>query len=252
MLETIEKPKNNPPIITITGDAGLGKTTLAAMFPNPIFIRVEDGMQAIPEQSRPDAFPLLQNVDQLWEQMISLGKEEHQYKTLVIDSVTKLETSFIQYVIDNDEKKPKSINTALGGYGAGFNAVASMHARVRKLAGALRDRRGMSVIFIAHAETETIELPDQDAYTRYNLRMNKKSLAHYVDDVDLVGFLKLQTFTTGDGERKKALSDGTRILVTYTTAANISKNRYGISEDLEVPKGINPLIDYIPYLQQTK
>jgi hypothetical protein len=61
-----------------------------------------------------------------------------------------------------------------------------------------------------------------------------------------VGYLKLETHTFGDGERKKAISDGTRILVTYASAANISKNRYGISEDLLVVNGTNPLLNLIP------
>ena len=59
ILSTIAKPSNRPVIATILGDAGLGKTSLAATFPNPIFIRAEDGLQAIPEESRPDAFPVV-------------------------------------------------------------------------------------------------------------------------------------------------------------------------------------------------
>jgi hypothetical protein len=65
----------------------------------------------------------------------------------------------------------------------------------------------------------------------------------------LVGYLKLETFTTGDGERKKAISDGTRVLITYTTAANISKNRYGITDELAVPEGTNPLTEFVPTLK---
>ena len=110
--------------------------------------------------------------------------------------------------------------------------------------------KGINVVFIAHADTETIELPDQDAYQRYSLRLGKKSVAPYVDDSDVVGFIKLETFTMGDGERKKAISDGTRVLVTYATAANVSKNRYGISEDITVKEGENPLAQYIPTLNE--
>jgi hypothetical protein len=123
-----------------------------------------------------------------------------------------------------------------------------MHQRVRKAAGML-NAKGIHVIFIAHADTSTVELPDTDPYTRYDLRLGKRSVAPYVDDVDLVGYLKLETFTTGDGERKKAISDGTRQLVTYTTAANVSKNRFGIEQPLPVKAGENPLVDYIPALQ---
>lgn len=246
ILSSIAKPNDRPIICTLTGDAGLGKTSLAATFPKPIFIRAEDGLQAVPEVSRPDAFPVLNNVDDLWEQLTALIKEDHKYKTLVIDSITQLDTLFTNYVVDTDPKKPKSIAQALGGYGAGFQALSSYHGRVRKAAGILNETKGMNIIFIAHSETETIELPDADPYTRYNIRMQKKSVSHYTDNVDLVGYLKLETHTMGDGDRKKAISDGTRILVTYASASNISKNRYGINKDLIVVAGQNPLLNLIP------
>jgi len=246
ILSSIAKPDDRSIICTITGDAGLGKTSLAATFPKPIFIRAEDGLQAIPVQTRPDAFPLLSNVDMLWEQLTALIKEDHDYKTLVIDSVTQLDNLFTNHIVDTDPKKPRTIAQALGGYGAGFQALSSLHGRVRKAAGILNEAKGMNIVFIAHSETETIELPDQDPYTRYNIRMQKKSVSHFIDNVDMVAYLKLETHTFGDGERKKAISDGTRILVSYATAANISKNRFGINEDIVVVNGINPLLNLIP------
>jgi len=246
VLSSIAKPTDRSIICTITGDAGLGKTSLASTFPKPIFIRAEDGLQAVPEATRPDAFPILSTVDQLWEQLTALIKADHDYKTLVIDSITQLDNLFTNYIVDTDPKKPRTIAQALGGYGAGFQAISSLHGRVRKAAGILNEVKGMNIVFIAHSETETIELPDQDPYTRYNIRMQKKSVSHYTDNVDLVGYLKLETHTMGDGERKKAISDGTRILVTYASASNVSKNRYGINNDLVVVAGQNPLINLIP------
>jgi hypothetical protein len=188
ILEQAAKPQDRPVIVTLCGDSGLGKTTLAAAFPRPIVIRAEDGLQAIPADLRPDALPLVHKEEQLWEQIMALLQETHDYKTVIIDSVTALERLFTQHVIDSDPKKPKSINQALGGYGAGLQAVASLHQRVRKACGLLNERKGMHIVFVAHADTETVELPDQDPYTRYSLRLGKKSVAPYVDDSDVVGF----------------------------------------------------------------
>ena len=237
ILSTIGKPADRAVIVTIIGEAGLGKTSLAATFPKPIFIRAEDGLQAIPEASRPDAFPVLTGVDSLREQCKALIQEEHDYKTLVIDSVTALERMFIQHVVDSDQKKPMSINQALGGYGAGLSAVAALHQNLRKVCGMLNERKNMNIVFIAHADLETVELPDSDAFNRYSLRLGKKSIAPYTDDVDVVGFLKLQTFVKGAAdERKKAISDGSRLLICHAQAACVSKNRYGIEDELLVIK----------------
>jgi len=244
LLDSISKPEDRPVLVTILGDAGLGKTSLANTFPKPIFIRAEDGLQAIPLDQRPDAFPELTSVNDLWDQLKSLISEEHDYKTVVIDSVTALERLFIEHVVESDPKKPKSINQALGGYGNGTLAVGALHARVRKACGIL-NKKGLHVVFIAHADTETIDLPDGEPYTRYSLRIGKKSTAPYVDDVDVVGFIKLSTFLTGDGEKKKAISDGTRVLSVTATAANVSKNRYGITTDLPVVQNENPFTNYI-------
>ena len=44
LKELVTRNKKEVIIATITSDAGMGKTTLASTFPNPIFIRAEDGL----------------------------------------------------------------------------------------------------------------------------------------------------------------------------------------------------------------
>lgn len=252
VMQTARKPAERPVIITICGDSGMGKTSLAATFPNPIFIRAEDGMQAIPEANRPDAFPLITNVAMLWEQITAVIHEPHDYKTLVIDSVTALERLFMAEVLAMDPKA-RSINQALGGYGAGTAAVAAMHQRVRKGAGLANVNRGMHIVFVAHADVETMKLPDADDYMRYSLRLPSKSLPPYVDDVDVVGFVRLEMFTKGDeGERKRAVSNGDRELIVHASASCVSKNRYDITEPLPFKKNENPLAGIIPALRTEK
>lgn len=253
-MSTIAKPVDRACMVTICGDSGMGKTSLAAAFPDPIFIRAEDGLQAVAGDCRPDAFPVLEAgkaqaaCDMLWGQLIALLQQDHEYKTVVIDSVTALERLFVAAVLESDPKA-KSINQALGGYGAGLSAVAAMHQRVRKAAGLLNTRKGMHVVFVAHADVETMRLPDTDDYMRYSLRLPAKSLPPYVDDVDVVGFIRLETYTKGDdGERKKAISTGDRQLIVHATASNVSKNRFHITEPLDLPEGVNPLAAFIPTL----
>lgn len=253
VLGTIAKPEKRPPIITLCGDAGTGKSSLAATFPNPIFIRAEDGVGRIDASiAVPDAFPMVTCWADIEAQLMALLTEPHEYKTLVVDSVSKLEEIFTREILANDGRA-KTLATALGGYGAGYQALAGYHGRVRKAAGAINERRGMAVVFISHADVETMRPPDSEDYTRYSLRLNPKSIAHYIDDVDLVGYVRLQTAVRGeDGERKRVVSDGTRELVCHVSAATVGKNGLGITEPLEIPPGGNPLMPYFAQKSASK
>ncbi len=248
IADIVSKPEDKPSIITLSGDAGTGKTTLAATFPNPIFIRAEDGLQSIPSDIRPDAFPVIRSVDDLQNQMKMLKEQEHNYNTVVIDSITQLESMFIQQIVKRDPKKPKSINQACGGYGAGRVAVGQLHGKLRKMAQNLNNK-GMFVVFIAHSTVTTVESPDKDPYTRYDLDLGKHSTPHYVNNVDMVSYLKVDLNVISNGDRSKAISTGERVAVCHSDPAQISKNRYGIDEALYVDRGVNPFIEYIPYLK---
>ena len=231
-LSKLAKPDGNRPIIaTIFGEAGVGKTTLAAMFPKPVFIRTEDGTQSLVGNDNVALFPIALNSGDVLGQIESLATGEHDFKTLVVDSITQLATMIEGEIVDADPKA-KSINQAMGGYGAGYGAAADKHRTIRDWAGALAYDRGMNVVFIGHADTETLDLPDADPYARYTVRMHKKSLPNYTDNVDLVGFIRLETFVRGDGDKKRAISTGKREIICFPQAANVSKNRFNITEPL--------------------
>lgn len=251
----IESPSRGGPIVaTIAGDAGTGKSSLAALFPNPIFIRAEDGVKRISRQiEMPKAFKPIRwpdkkvdpNPTDLWDQLFWLAREDHDYKTLVIDSISKLDEIFIQSVLELDGKA-RGLNQAMGGYGNGAAHVAAAHRRVRKGAEVLKEKRGMNVVFIAHADQENMRLPDREDFQRYSLRMLKNSSAPYIDDVDFVGFVRLQYALRGeDDERKKVVSNGDRELACHASAASVAKNPFSITEPLEFEEGTNPLAQYL-------
>lgn len=236
--------KNKPIIMTIVGEGGIGKTTLASLFPKPIILRTEDGTMSLDGRDDVALFPVAKKSQECFDYISMLGTEEHDFKTLIVDSITQLNILIEKEIVELDPKA-KSLNSALGGYGAGFSAVSEVHRKFREWCGMLSSDKDMNIVFIAHTDTEVIEMPDQDAYTRYTIRMNKKSVSHYSDNVDVVGYLKLKTFTTGGGDKKKAISNGERIMTCYPTANHISKNRLGISEDITILKGENPFLQYI-------
>jgi hypothetical protein len=251
LFDVLVQPSNDTVMATIVGEGGVGKTSLAALFPKPVFIRVEDGMKSI-TGNMPSAFPIAQTSDDVLEQLIMLGSEEHDFKTVIIDTVTKLNILIENEIVAGDHAK--SINTALGGYGAGISAAAERHRTIKLYCDKLVEFKRMNVVFIAHAETESVDLPDKDPYMRYTIRMNKRSVSHYSDDVDLVAYIKLQTLTMSSkgSDKQKATTDGTRIITCYPTPNHISKNRYGIKSDLVFNEGVNPLAEFVPCLRQNQ
>lgn len=245
-LKSLKSPEKKPLVATFVGQGGIGKTSLAASFPAPVWIPIENPGQTLVGRDDIAMFPLVKNpFMDLMQIFDALLQEDHKFKTAVIDSITQLHTLFERYVIDQDPKKPASINTALGGYGAGHKAVANLHQWVRNRAEELVEKKGMNIIFLAHADTETVSLPDQEPFQRYTIRMNDKSVSHYSDNVDLVGFIKLGMFVTGDDNKKRAMADGTRIITCYPTPSHISKNRFGIEKDIQFIKGQNPFKEII-------
>ena len=245
--DILTSPNETRPLIaTIIGSGGIGKTTFASTFPKPIIIRAEDGAMVLRGRDDVAMLPLIRSSKDVFNQIEMLATEEHSFETLIIDSITQLNVLIESEILASDPKS-KSINSALGGYGAGHSAVSEVHRKIRDWCGMLSTDRNMNIIFIGHMDTETIELPESDMFMRYTLRMNKKSISHYSDNVDVVGHIKLRTFTKGGSDDKvaKAISDGTRVLTTYATANSISKNRLGISEDITIEKGQNPFLQYI-------
>ena len=245
-LKTLSKPSGQRPIIcTLFGEGGMGKTTLAAMFKSPVFIRTEDGTASLTGNDNVSLFPLATSTQDVLDAIEALATQKHDHKTLVIDSITQLATMVEAEIVAADPKA-KSINQAGGGYGAGYSAAAEKHRQIRDWAGSLAYEKGLNIVFIGHADTEMLDLPDMDPFARYTVRMHKKSLPHYTDNVDLVGLIRLKTFVRGgDGDKKRAISTGEREIICHPQASSVTKNRFNVSEPLAFTFDRNPFADFV-------
>jgi hypothetical protein len=245
----LSKPKAKPRIFTIFGEGGVGKTHLFSTFPAPVLIRTEDGTESI--AGKPVyMFDVAQSYADIIDQLTMLIQDDHGFKTVGIDTITRMELMFEAEVVRKDPNQPKSIGMALGGYGNGAKAVAAMHMEVRRLCGILNEAKRMNVVFLGHATTETITLPDMEPYNRFSVRMSEKSRTHYTDDVDIVGLIRLDAHTIKRDKRVTVSSSEDRLIQCQASADSIAKNRCDIREDILYTRtmyeaGTNPLEAYV-------
>jgi len=78
------------------------------------------------------------------------------------------------------------------------------------------------------------------------VRMHKRSIPHYTDNVDLVGLIRLKTFVKGEGDKKRAISTGEREILCFPQASSVTKNRFNIDEPLPFTfEGGNPFANFV-------
>jgi hypothetical protein len=168
MLENIRRGRESkPPRLFIYGQEGVGKSTIGAAAPNPIFVQTEDGLGEIDTSK----FPLAQTLDDVIAALTALADEPHDFQTIVLDSADWLERLIWDRV--RQDFGVRSIEKADGGYGKGYVHALTYWRQIVGLLNTLRDRRGMIVIVIAHSKVERFEDPENSAYDRYTPRAGK-------------------------------------------------------------------------------
>lgn len=247
ILDSIIVTKPRAPRITLYGDPGIGKTTLASKFPDALFLLTEDA-----ECAGITATPVLTRFVDVWKAIKELLEApDLHYKTIVLDSISKLDNLVITHIMENEPvgkngEKPSTIKSACGGYGAGYDKAQMMHRALKMQMDGFKDK-GIAVIYIAHLATATHRAPDKEDYDYYTITMNHdKSRAVYVDDVDMVGFCKLQSFTKEtDSGRNIIVSSDNHVLITGISDGHVSKSRYAMPTEL--PMDFDQIAKYIPF-----
>lgn len=218
-----------PDRILLTGTEGVGKTSWAAGAPSPIFICAEDGMpRALANVPR---FPSPQSFDEVLEAIGSLCEGEHEFKTLVIDTVDWLEPMVWEAVC----RKNSWESIEAPGYGKGYTAATDEWRRLLVALDRLRSKRGMEVILLAHASIRTFQNPLGPDYDRYEVKLHKGAAALVREWCDTNLFAIHEEFggTDKSGKpTKKGVSTGRRVVHTERTAAWHAKNRHGLPPEL--------------------
>lgn len=234
----------SPDSLYVTDDFILThNSTLAAQTPRPIFIQTEDGLGEIDCHK----FPLARSFADVHGELTELLCEQHDYQSVVVDSLDWLERLIWDAVCQ--DYGAKSIEKVDGGYGKGYiHALTAWRQFIDQLR-ALHRERSMAVILIAHAKVEKFDDPESSPYDRYSPRLHKHAAALLTEWCDGVLFasrkFRTQTEDAGFG-RKRTIAHaigkdgGERVLRTVGGPSCVAKNRYNL--DAELPLDWNALL----------
>jgi hypothetical protein len=165
-LKRIQRGKTNlPPRLVVYGTEGIGKSTFACSAPNPIVIQTEDGLGQI----EADKFPVANRLEEIQADLLELETQEHEYQTLVLDSLDWLERLIWDYVCTAHKKE----DISQFGYGQGYTLALKYWRELLEQMDRLRESKGMAIILVAHSKIERYEDPESPAYDRYSPRLHK-------------------------------------------------------------------------------
>lgn len=212
--------------VLIYGTEGVGKTSLAAQFPNPIFSDTEGstGRYNLKRFERPRTW------DELLEQARYVRDHAVDHGTYVIDTADWAEALCIDHVCKEADKK----NIEGFGYGKGYKIL---EAEFRKLITILDEVKeaGVNVVFVAHAKINKVEQPDEmGSYDRWETKLTKYVAPVVKEWADMILFLNYKTYVvaTDDKGKKFKAQGGQRVMYTTHHTCWDAKNRHGLAEEL--------------------
>jgi AAA domain len=240
---------SRPPRVLIYGQEGIGKTTLAARFPSPVFLLTEDGIPRGIEVASVGG--LLEDFPSVRSALVTLASEPHEFQTVVVDALDSLEGLIWRDVCS--QQGWASIETP--GYGKGYVAADGWWRDLLAGLDYLRRKRGMLVVLVALSAIETINDPRASSYTAYQLRLHKRARGLVQAWADAIGFLAsdlhIHIDDAGFAKKRSRADGGTqRWLHWEGRPAFTAKNRYGLPAKMPVPADFSysALAEYFPPL----
>lgn len=234
-----------PPRILLYGVAGVGKTTFAASAPAPVFIQTEDGLGTIAAT----AFPLAKSYEEVEQALGALYTEDHEFRTLIIDSIDWLEPLIWQHTCRINNWK----DLEAPGYGKGYIAALDVWRGYIEGLNALRDEKGMTIIQIAHSDVKRFDSPEHEPYDRYVIKLHAKASALVQEHSDVVAFAnyRISTVKADIGFKKsvvRAVGGGDRLLYVSERPAFLAKNRYSMPDSIAFDW--QAVANHMPFLAQ--
>ncbi|HEL1325444.1 TPA: ATP-binding protein [Streptococcus equi subsp. zooepidemicus] len=210
--------------VVIYGPEGIGKSSFAAQFPDPLFIDTEgstDNMD-VARMDKPTSYTMLKN------QIAFVKANPTVCKTLVIDTIDWSESLIVDDVCAQHSKKGiEDFN-----WGNGYTYTKEEMGRFLNMLQELIEL-GINVVLTAHAQMRKFEQPDEmGAYDRWELKLGKKTSSQTTPLVkewaDMVLFANYKTVVMTSETKKKKATGGQRMLYTEHHPAWDAKNRHGL------------------------
>lgn len=213
----------------IYGPEGIGKTTFAACFPNPLFIDTEGSTKFMNVRR----LPTPTSWQMLKDEIDHVKQNPTICDTLVIDTFDWAETHCIKHICDNANKK----GIEDFGYGKGYIYEKEEIARFLH---SLEDvvALGIHVVLTAHAQLRKVEQPENTGtYDHWEMKLGQKTgslISPMVKEwADLLLFANYKTVVVATEDGKHKAQGGRRVMYTTHTPWWDAKNRFMLPDELE-------------------
>lgn len=203
---------------------GVGKSTWAAGAPNPIFVCSEEGTAHL-DVAR---FPTPKAWADVLEAVRVLTNDEHDFKTLVIDTLDWLEPMCWAHTCAMGGKS----DIEAFGFGKGFAAALDHWRALYARLDAMVKAKGMHTILIAHSAIKRVDDPQTGPFDRYRIKLHDRASDLAREWVDAVLFARHEVFTVEKNGKMRGKSNGARVMHTRWSAAFDAKNRFDLPETL--------------------
>jgi hypothetical protein len=229
----------------IYGPEGIGKSSLGAKWPSPVFLPTEDGLRDI---EGVQSFPMISEIGDMRNGCrigsgLSLaeligGMASQQalpFKTLVVDTIDglhkKVESNVQQRYSDADR-----------GYGKDVGLMCDVWQTILNALEWLNINRNLEIVLLSHYQIEKFADPLGESYNYYSPRLQAKSSALIRDWCDEFLFFNYHTMVIQKDEgfnrqRGVAVESGNRSLFTVKKPGYVAKSRIrNLPEEIPVLK----------------
>lgn len=221
------------PRLVLYGVHGIGKTTFGSKLPKPVFVRTEDGMKGhlFKDVAR---LPLCDKIEDVVNQLQMLLSQEHEFKSVVVDSVDWME--LLVHKMMAERANVKDVSDI--GYQAGYKGAATAMLSILNLLSEINRRRNMLICLLGHSQITKFNSPDHEPYDRYGLSLHKNCEPLVYEWADCCLFVNYKTFTKKVDEsfgkdKYQAVGIGERVMYSEERPAFHAKNRYGLPSEMK-------------------